>query len=121
MCRRKQLAANADHPRSVLVSDEEVKMQHLDDTKSRLIMILTAPTHMSLQLSVSDISDDTSFTDDLGLDSIQLLEFAIAIEDEFKINIAESIDHATLARFADLVTLVRAARVDGMVIVPSKG
>jgi acyl carrier protein len=85
-------------------------MQQPDDTRSRLIMILTAPTHMSLQLSLTDINDETSLVDDLGLDSIQLLEFATAIEDEFKIDIAESIEHSTLQRFADLVALVRATR-----------
>ncbi len=85
-------------------------MQQFDDTKNRLMMILTAPTHMSLQVSLTDIGDDTSLVDDLGLDSIQLLEFATAIEEEFKIDIAESIDRATLDCFANLVALVRAAR-----------
>lgn len=85
-------------------------MQQPDDTKSRLILILTAPTHMSLQLSAVDISDETSLTNDLGLDSIQLLEFCTAIEDEFKIEVAASIEHTTWDRFANLVALVREAR-----------
>ena len=93
-------------------------MEQPDDTRDRLIMILTSPAHMSLQLSVADIADiddDTSLVDDLGLDSIQLLEFSIAIEDEFKINIAESIERSTLDRFANLVTLVREARASAVV------
>jgi acyl carrier protein len=65
---------------------------------------------MSLQLTAAGINDETSLIDDLGLDSIQLLEFSTAIEDEFKIDIAESIERSTLDRFADLVTLVRKAR-----------
>jgi acyl carrier protein len=65
---------------------------------------------MSLQLSVAHIDDETSLSDDLGLDSIQLFEFAMAIEDEFKINIAESIEYSTLQRFANLVALVRKTR-----------
>jgi acyl carrier protein len=65
---------------------------------------------MSLQLTAADINDETSLIDDLGLDSIQLLEFSTAIEDELKIDIAESIERSTLARFANLVTLVRKAR-----------
>jgi acyl carrier protein len=85
-----------------------------DDTRDRLIMILTSPAQMSLQLSAGDISDETSLVDDLGLDSIQLLEFATAIEDEFKIDIAETIEHSTLDRFANLVTLVREARVSAV-------
>jgi acyl carrier protein len=85
-------------------------MEQLDDTRDRLVMILTSPAHMSLQLSARDINDETSLVDDLGLDSIQMLEFATAIEDEFKIDIAESIEHSTVDRFANLVTLVRKAR-----------
>lgn len=90
-------------------------MEQPDDTRDRLIMILTSPAHMSLQLSVADIDDDTSLVDDLGLDSIQLLEFSMAIEDEFKINIAESIERSTLDRFANLVTLVRETRASAVV------
>jgi acyl carrier protein len=81
-----------------------------DNTRDRLISILTSPSHMSLQLSAIDITDETSLINDLGLDSIQVLEFCTAIEDEFQIEIAESIEHSTLNRFADLVALVRAAR-----------
>jgi acyl carrier protein len=85
-------------------------MRQCDDTRDRLISILTSATHMSLQLSGIDIHDETSLTNDVGLDSIQVLEFCTAIEEEFKISIAESIEHSTLNRFADLVALVREAR-----------
>jgi acyl carrier protein len=81
-----------------------------DDTRDRLIAILTSPKHMSLQLAGAEIHDETSLISDLGLDSIQVLEFCTAIEDELKIDIAESIQHSTLHRFADLVSLVRDAR-----------
>jgi acyl carrier protein len=87
-----------------------MSMGQSDDTRNRLISILTSPTHMSLQLSAVEINDETSLTNDLGLDSIQVLEFCTAIEDEFRISIAESIEHSTLNRFADLVALVRDAR-----------
>jgi acyl carrier protein len=91
-----------------------MKVEQPDDTRDRLVMILTSPAHMSLQLSAVDISDETSLVDDLGLDSIQLLEFATAIEDEFKIDIAESIEHSTLHRFANLVTVVRKGRASAV-------
>jgi acyl carrier protein len=87
-----------------------MNIERPDDTRDRLVKILTSPAHMSLQLTVADIDDETSLIDDLGLDSIQLLEFSTAIEDEFKIDIAESIEHSTLRRFANLVSLVRKAR-----------
>jgi acyl carrier protein len=66
---------------------------------------------MSLQLRVSDINDDASLTDDLGLDSIQLLEFTIAIERQFDIQITKS---ALSQRFGDLVAFVRDARTASM-------
>ena len=90
-----------------------------DDTRDRLVTILTSPAYMSLQLSVADVDDETSLIDDLGLDSIQLFEFATAIEDEFKIDIAESIEYSTLQRFANLVALVRETRA--FAAVPSQG
>jgi acyl carrier protein len=99
----------------ILQGRGQLNMEQRDDTRDHLIMILTSPAHMSLQLSVADIDDDTSLVDDLGLDSIQLLEFSMAIEDEFKINIAESIERSTLDRFANLVTLVREARASAVV------
>jgi acyl carrier protein len=90
-----------------------------DDTRDRLIAILTSPNHMSLQLSDVEIHDETSLINDLGLDSIQVLEFCTAVEDELKIDIAESIQHSTLNRFADLVALVRDARVASVSAAPA--
>jgi acyl carrier protein len=87
-----------------------MSVQQSDDTRLRLIQILTGPTHMSLQLSTQEIGDETSLTNDLGLDSIQLLEFCTAIEEEFNISVAEAIEHTTWDRFASLVELVRDAR-----------
>src|SRR5262249_41758224 len=86
-----------------------------DDTRDRLVTILTSPAYMSLQLSVADVDDETSLIDDLGLDSIQLFEFSTAIENEFKIDIAESIEYSTMQRFANLVALVREARASAAV------
>lgn len=88
-------------------------MVYPDDTRIRLIQLLTAPTQMSLQLSVNEINDDTSLIIDLGLDSIQILEFSIAIEEEFKIDIAKRINIADFDRFANLVALVSDARSSG--------
>ena len=89
-------------------------MEQPDDTRDRLVNILTSPAHMSLQLSAADIDDETSLIDDLGLDSIQTLEFSTAIEEEFKIDIAESIERSTLERFANLVALVRKVRTSAV-------
>lgn len=84
-------------------------MEQSDDTRERLITILTAPTQMSLQLPVSDLNDDASLIDDLGLDSIQLLEWSIAIEREFDIQMTKSVSF--FDRFGDLVAFIRDARM----------
>ena len=40
-----------------------------------------------LNIDENDITEDTSFKDDLGLDSLDLFELAMAIEEEFGVKI----------------------------------
>lgn len=42
-----------------------------------------------LNIEENDISEDTSFKDDLGLDSLDLFELAMAMEEEFGIEIPQ--------------------------------
>ena len=42
-----------------------------------------------LNIDENDITEDTSFKDDLGLDSLDLFELAMAIEEEFGIEIPQ--------------------------------
>jgi acyl carrier protein len=46
--------------------------------------ILTSKDFMSLQIDVKNIHDDTSLINDVGLDSIQILELIVAIENKFQ-------------------------------------
>jgi len=42
-----------------------------------------------LNIEENDISEDTSFKDDLGLDSLDLFELAMAMEEEFGVEIPQ--------------------------------
>ena len=57
---------------------------------------------MSLQLDISQISDLTSLSDDLALDSIQKLEFSIALEQEFGLNLDARLFDTQLDKFGAL-------------------
>lgn len=43
-----------------------------------------------LNVRMEDISDDSSFMDDLGADSLDAVEFIMALEDEFKAEISDA-------------------------------
>lgn len=52
--------------------------------KLRLMEILTSPEFGSLQIDVSQLRDDTSLINDIALDSLQLLELIVAMEQAFE-------------------------------------
>lgn len=49
------------------------------------------------------VKPEMSLRDDLGVDSIELMEFVIALEDEFNINIPDE-DVDQMVRMSDLLT-----------------
>lgn len=49
------------------------------------------------------VTPEMSLRDDLGVDSIELIEFVIALEDEFNINIPDE-DVDQMVRMSDLLT-----------------
>ncbi|MXQ49668.1 acyl carrier protein [Streptococcus pneumoniae] len=49
------------------------------------------------------VTPEMSLRDDLGVDSIELMEFVIALEDEFNINILDE-DVDQMVRMSDLLT-----------------
>lgn len=40
-----------------------------------------------LNISIKEITPDTSFADDLGIDSLDAIQIVMALEEEFNINI----------------------------------
>lgn len=45
---------------------------------------------MNLELGEIDITPDTSFKNDLGMDSLSAVELAMAIEDEYEIEVSDT-------------------------------
>lgn len=51
------------------------------------------------------INLNSSFQDDLGLDSLDLVEFALAVEDEFNINVPDK-EITDIKTIGDVVKLI---------------
>ncbi|MCP4218956.1 MAG: acyl carrier protein [bacterium] len=78
------------------MNKEEIHLNLLDLLKSK--------ETMSLQLDVARIDKETSLLNDIALDSIQVLELLVAIENRFKVCIdTEEISLDLFDRFGDLV------------------
>jgi acyl carrier protein len=56
-------------------------------------------------VNIEDIDEDTSFTDDLNADSIQLMELVMTIEEEFEIEISED-DILSIETIGDVVDYI---------------
>jgi acyl carrier protein len=54
-----------------------------DAIREKLKSILTSAEFSSLQVDVSTLDDDASLLNDIALDSLQLLEFVVAMERTF--------------------------------------
>ena len=80
-----------------------------------LFEILTAREFTSLQIDVSRFDDTTSLLNDVGLDSMQLLELVVAIENTFGIRInTKRLKVEIFDRFDRLIDFVaESIRVDG--------
>ena len=74
--------------------------------RRRIAEILTSKDVMSLQLDVSQLSDGTSLSDDLALDSIQKMEFCIALEEEFGVALDVRLFESSLDTFGAVVEFV---------------
>ena len=84
-------------------------MNNMNKPKIReeILNILASKDFMSLQVDVKAINDDTSLINDIALDSIQILELIVAIENKFKFGInTEEISLDIFDRFSDLIAYV---------------
>lgn len=79
-----------------------------ESIKQNLLEIFTSREQMSLQLSPSKIEEETSLLKDLVLDSIQILELLVAIENQFKITISnKELNLDYFDRFSLLIDFVQ--------------
>ncbi|MCP4153817.1 MAG: acyl carrier protein [bacterium] len=77
------------------------------EVKKNLLELLTSKDTMSLQIDETDLKEETSLINDIGLDSIQILELIVAIENKFKFSIdTDEINIEIFDRFADLVDFI---------------
>ena len=80
---------------------------HKQEIKQKILDILASKETMSLQVDVSDIRDDTSLINDMALDSMQILELIVFLEEAFKFSIdTENLNIDTFDRFSDLVDFI---------------
>lgn len=56
-------------------------------------------------IEVADITDTASFVDDLGIDSLDMFEMAMAIEEEYSVEIASE-DLPNIKNVADIVKYI---------------
>jgi acyl carrier protein len=61
--------------------------------------------HKSFKVPMDKINLNSSFQDDLGLDSLDLVEFALAVEDEFNINVPDK-EITDIKTIGDVVRLI---------------
>lgn len=68
---------------------------------------------IAAQLSVSEeeITENTSFKDDLGADSLDLFELVMALEEEYSIEIPME-DYENLATVSDVINYLREKGID---------
>jgi acyl carrier protein len=75
--------------------------------RERLLDILTAEPFAGLAVIRSSVTDETSLLNDLGFESLQLLDLVVAIEQAFALRIsAQTLDLEMFDRFSRLVDFV---------------
>lgn len=79
------------------------------EIKQEILNILASKDFMSLQIDVKNIHENTSLINDVGLDSIQILELVVAIENKFKFSInTNELSIDIFDCFSDLLAYVEA-------------
>jgi acyl carrier protein len=89
-----------------LVTDKEDYIVEERDIRNKINEAIANVSDIELE----DIPDDASFKDDLGLDSLVLLEISVDIELQFGLEVSEE-DLAHLHTLQDAVLLVQQALV----------
>jgi acyl carrier protein len=90
-----------------LVTDKEDYIVEEGDIRNKIKEAIANVSDIELE----DIPDDASFKDDLGLDSLVLLEISVDIELQFGLEVSEE-NLAQLHTLQDAVELVQRALVN---------
>ena len=76
--------------------------------RDRVLEVVRDVAHRLLDVEPGQVQEGTSFVDDLAVDSLALVEYAMALEDELDVRLAE--DDLTRTRtVGELVDLLTAA------------
>ena len=73
-------------------------------TRSDVLGVISGLAVQLLDLEPSQVIEDAAFVDDLGVDSLALIEFVMAIEDALEISLPEE-ELAGVTRLGSLVAL----------------
>ncbi|MCW2665619.1 MAG: Acyl carrier protein [Frankiales bacterium] len=73
---------------------------------AEVLDVLRARAVEVLEVAAEDVQPETSFVEDLQVDSLSLVEFTMDLEDEFGIELSEDelTDVHTIGGFADLIS-----------------
>lgn len=71
------------------------------DNKERILQVIADKTCVAME----DLRDDAKFKEDLGCDSLDLIEVVLGLENEFSISIKDD-QYDKVETVADLVNLV---------------
>lgn len=76
--------------------------------QEKLFDILQSKDKMSLQIDTAKISANTSLLSDIALDSIQIIELIVGIENMFRFDIdTDELSLGCFDRFSDLIDFVQ--------------
>jgi acyl carrier protein len=59
-----------------------------------------------MDLDVSQVRPSSSLRDDLGMDSLDVVEFQMQVEDSFALNLPDELEASTLATVQDVADLI---------------
>jgi acyl carrier protein len=79
-------------------------------TPDEILPMLGEIVHQVVGVPIEQVVLDASFTDDLGVDSLSLLEIAVGIEEKFGLRVPDD-RVAGLLRVSDAVTFIQDALV----------
>jgi acyl carrier protein len=71
-------------------------------TKEEILARIQEMIAETLEIDGSTVTENTSIIDDLGADSISIMEFTLALEDEFNIEISDE-DAENIRTIGDVV------------------